>query len=58
MHLAFDAQWFLDVMTKFVRDNVSLRELAWRSEPAIELIEKTEVNVNLFVLRAVERSGG
>src|ERR1700730_5023852 len=45
------------MVPKFVRQNVSLRKLPRRSEAAIQLIEKTEVDVNLFVLRTIKRTG-
>src|ERR1700730_228816 len=54
MDLAFDSQQFLHVMPQFMRQNVRLRKLAGGSEPAIELIEKTKVDVHLFILRTIE----
>ena len=45
-------------MAQFVSDDVGLRKLARRAEAAVQLVEKAEVNVNLLVVGAVERSGG
>src|SRR6267154_4775519 len=58
VHLAFDAEQFLHVMPEFVGDDISLRELAGGAEATIELIEKTELDVDPFVFRTIERPGG
>jgi hypothetical protein len=41
LHLPIDAEQILDVMTDFVRDDVSLREITGRAESPIELTERT-----------------
>ena len=58
MDLTFDSQQFLYVMPEFVRENIRLCELAGCAEPAAQFIEKTEVNIDSFVLRAIERTSG
>src|ERR1700685_2459847 len=58
MDLTFYPQQFLHVMPEFVRENISLCELAGCSEAAAQFIEKTEVNIDSFVLRAIERTSG
>src|SRR5947209_5770101 len=56
--LLLDPQQFLHVVPNLVRDDVRLRELARRAELRAQLVEEAEVDIDLFVLRAVERSGG
>src|SRR5271157_5164013 len=58
MHLTFNSRQFLYVMPQFVCENISLRKLARRSEPPIQLIEKAQINVNLFILRTIEGTRG
>src|SRR5579862_8294695 len=41
-------------MSDLVRNHVGLREFARRPESLLQLVEKPEVQVNLFVLRAVK----
>jgi len=58
MDFTFDSQKFLDVMPEFVRENISLRELAGCAEAAAQFIEKTEVNIDSLVFGAIERTSG
>src|ERR1700687_2735919 len=58
MHLTFNSCQLLYVMTQFVRENISLRKLARRAEPPVQLIEKAQVNVNLLILRTIEGTRG
>src|SRR5258708_29519201 len=58
MHFAFDAKQFLHMMPEFVGDDIGLRELAGGAEAAIQLIEKTEIDVDPFVFGTIERTGG
>src|SRR5258708_6081054 len=46
------------MMPEFVRDYIGLGELAGSAEAAIQLIEKTEIDVDPFVFRTIERPGG
>src|SRR6185503_17827247 len=49
----------LDVMTVFVRDDVALGErAALRAELRLQLIEEADVEIDLLVIRAIERTGG
>src|SRR5207249_5458 len=51
------AEQVLDVMAVFVGDHVSLRKLAWRTEALRQLVEEGEVEINMAVGSAVERTG-
>ncbi len=55
-NFALNSEYFLHVMTYFMGDNVSLREFAGSAEPGLQFIEEPEIEVNLFVARAVERT--
>src|SRR4029079_3757882 len=48
---------FLHMMSNFVGDNVSLCKIAASTQPFLELTEKTEVDVNLSILRTIKRTG-
>ena len=54
MDFLFDPNQFLHVMSEFVGKNVGLREFSGRSEALLELVIKSEIDVNLFVFRAIE----
>src|SRR6267154_5637281 len=58
VHLAFNAEQFLHMMPEFVGDDIGLRELAGGAKAAIQLIEKTEIDVDPFVFGTIERPGG
>ena len=45
-------------MADFVGQYVCLREIAWRAEALLQFAIETQVDVDLPVARAVERSGG
>src|SRR5690349_20435852 len=52
------AEEVLHVMTDLVRDHVRLREIAGRTETVTQRAEEAEIEVELLVLRTVERSDG
>ena len=57
--LLLDAQHFLHMMPELVRNHVCLREFARaRRNGLAQLLEEVEVDVDLFILGAVERPGG
>src|SRR5581483_2461966 len=56
MNPLLDSQYLLHVMADLVRNHVRLRELAWRAETVLQLIEEAEVEVHFFVDRTVERT--
>ena len=58
LHLVADTEEILHVMSDFVRDNVSLREVSGRAEAFVERSIESKVDVNAPILRAVERSTG
>src|SRR6267154_2652809 len=58
VHFAFDAEQFLHMMPEFVGDYIGLGELAGGAEAAIQLIEKTQIDVDPFVFGTIERPGG
>ena len=53
--LPFDSENILHMMTKLVRDNVSLRKVRIAAAEAPEFIPEAEVDVHLFVSRTIER---
>src|SRR4029453_11456186 len=55
--LALGAGQRLDVMSELVREDVGLSEIAWRSELAIELVEKAEIEIDLAIAGTVEGPG-
>src|SRR4051794_31322202 len=55
MKLIENSQLVLNVMADLVRDDVSLREIARRSEARFQLMEELKVDVNLLIFGAVER---
>ena len=46
----------LHVVTNFVSDDVGLGKIAWRVECLCQLVVKAQVDVDLFIRRAIERS--
>ncbi len=57
-HLRLDAQQVLDVMAHFMGEHVCLGELARSLKLLRQLVEETEVEVNLAVTRAVKGTHG
>ena len=55
-HLPLNAQQILYVMADLVSKDVRLGRIAEFSKPALELLVETQVNVNAFARRAVERT--
>jgi len=55
-HLALSADEILHVMSDFVREHICLREVAGCAELSVELIEEAEVEIDLAIARAVERT--
>ena len=55
---ALDAEELLDVVAELVGDDVGLGELGGGASEALELVPEGKVDVDLFVLRAVEGAGG
>ncbi len=53
--LALDAHQVLDVVADLMRDDVRAGEVAGRSEALRELVEERKVEIDLAVVRAVER---
>src|SRR6185369_7332065 len=54
--LSLDAQYVLHVMADLVGDHIGLREIAGRAEPARELVEEIEIEIDLLIAWAIERS--
>src|SRR3954465_9415981 len=46
------------MMSEFVGQNVSLGKISRRAKALLQLVIKAEIDVNLFIGRAVERTGG
>src|SRR5437868_971223 len=44
-------------MTELVGDDVRIREIAGRTESSTELVEETGVEIDLVIVRTIERSG-
>ena len=57
-HLPFRAGNRLHVMADLVREHVGLGEVPGRAEAALQLVEEAEVEVDLAIARAIERSRG
>src|SRR5690348_1390146 len=55
LHLRLDPEQFLHVMSDLMRQNIGLREISGRAETSLQLIVKTQVDINLLVVRTVER---
>jgi hypothetical protein len=58
VHLVADAHQVLHVVADFVRHHIGLGEFAGGVEALLEQAEEVEVDVDVLVPRAVERSGG
>jgi hypothetical protein len=54
-HLVRDAEQVLHVVTDFVRDHVSLGELARRVKTFPEVAVERQVDIDLLIRRAVKR---
>src|SRR5438045_3340788 len=52
-----DASQTLNVMTDFVRKHIRAREVPFRAEALLELVKETEIEIDLFILRTIERTG-
>ena len=57
-HAIGDPELLLDVMADLVRDDVRLCEVAGGAEALAQRAEEVEVEIDLLVLRTVERPGG
>ena len=55
MHFARGAEQILYMVADFVRDDIGLREIARCAELAAHLLVKRQVDVRLFISRAIER---
>src|SRR5438270_10074188 len=53
-----NAERILHVVADFMRDDISLGELARRMEAGLHLLEKREIEVHLLVIRTIEWTGG
>lgn len=51
-----NSQQLLDMVSQFMRDNVSLGKLRRASAKLLQLFPETQVDINLLVLRAIERA--
>ncbi len=58
LHLIKNAQLVLNMMPYLVRHYISYGEVAVSTIFCTQIIKKTEVDVHLFITRAVERSAG
>src|SRR6516165_8220120 len=54
--LALNPGYFLDVMPHLVREHISLRELSGRAKALLQLIVKTQIDIDLLVGRAIKRA--
>src|ERR1700723_2685814 len=54
-HLLFDAEDVLHMMSQLMGDHVSLSELRVAAAEPLQLTPEAEIDVNLFVRRAIER---
>ena len=52
----FNPQNLLHVMPDLMRDHIRLRELSRRSKPLLQFPEKTKVQIDFFITRAIERA--
>ena len=52
-----EAEQMLDMMAELVGDHVGFREIAGRPEPLRQLVEETQVEVDLAIAGPVERAG-
>src|SRR5262245_5143245 len=55
-NLITDTQQILNMMPDFVRDDVCLREIAWRMEAIFQFLKETGVEVDLLIRRTIERT--
>ena len=54
---SFDAENFLHMVADFVRDHIRLREFAGRAKAVAKFVEKSEIEIHLFVAGTVKRPG-
>ena len=47
----------LHVMSDLVRQHVGLREIAWRAELLVKIVEEAQIEIDLAIARTVERPG-
>src|SRR5580704_14643654 len=57
-YFTFHANELLYVMAHFMGKHIRLREFSRSAKPALQLIVKSEVDVNLLVAGAIERTSG
>lgn len=57
LDLLLDSENVLNVVAKFVSDDVSLREVRIAAAETSKLIPEAEVDIDLFVRRTIERPG-
>src|SRR5689334_1395931 len=57
LHLHLDPEQFLHMMPDLMCQNIGLSEIAGRTETSLQFIVKTQVDINLLVVRTVERPG-
>ena len=58
LHAITDSEQLLQMVSDLVRDDVGLREIAGCAEAFMEHPEKTEVDVNASIFRAIEWTAG
>ena len=56
LDLIGNAEQLLHVMADLMGDDIGLRHVAWRIEPVLQLLVEIEVDIDLLVIRAVERA--
>ena len=57
-HARVRAEQVLDVVAELVREHVGLREIPTCAQALLQLLEESEVEIDLLILRTVERPGG
>src|SRR5262249_52154147 len=58
LHTITDAEQILHVMSNFMCNNVCLREIATGTQPLLEFVKKSEVDVNTSIFWTIKRTGG
>lgn len=58
LHFRHDAELVLNVMPYFMGDDVRPGKIARRTEPSLELIKETHVEIYFLITRTVERTCG
>src|SRR5690349_23399575 len=57
LHLRLDPEQLLHMMPDLMCQNIGLREISGRTETSLQFIVKAQVDIDLFVVRTVERPG-